>query len=769
MVSFTITGTNDAPTITAEASTPIDEVTGDSSAQDLSDTGLVSFDDLDTTDVVDITFASDNNIAWSGGALDSGLASALVAGFSIPATTDAAAPGSVTWSYDVADADLDFLAAGETITFSYTLTATDSQGATATDVVSFTITGTNDAPVLNIAPVTDFVEAGNAANQSLTQSGVVDFADSDVNNTISVDFISNNDISWTREDSSVVAPLSDELVSKLENAFTVGGDNLANEGQVNWQFNAAGLDLDFLNANDSITFSYTVSVTDSQGASASEVVTITLKGTNDAPEMTDRQLMDDETIVQQGADFNLDVSSLFSDKDSALSGENLDFNISGLPQGLAYDVATGVISGKPTQPGPFTINVTAIDASGATLTRSFSMTVTAVVSNEGGTTGGGSDPLPEAPQNDTQPVDDGGEGSGLPGGLVDDNDSSDPTDGSGFLPGGGTGGTGGTGTGEITDVIGDPTTETGGNDDTPTDGGTGETTGGDTAGESSTDADSSGENGGGTDAEATGDQNTSGTDTGVGTDGGDTSGEGSETSADDTNDGAEAVGEEGTSEEDAGEASEERAGASDDNTEEGSDEVNGTETIIMSEPGALVIQTQTPDGNTTLKASVDVNVDASGQVVFTDVQQEAFSTVSLAVASIDVTADNQVTIDIQDTSPTASTQQYSGSLGNGESLPSWIQLDPATGTVMIDNPPVGQKEVVIRIQAMGSDGQLRVLELKLDLEELLKRTAVTADQADEVADEGLSTGFVPLNDQLETELAAREQYGDRLLAMLHSV
>jgi Ca2+-binding RTX toxin-like protein len=37
---------------------------------------------------------------------------------------------------------------GETITFSYTVTATDGSGVTATDVVSFTITGTNDGSIV---------------------------------------------------------------------------------------------------------------------------------------------------------------------------------------------------------------------------------------------------------------------------------------------------------------------------------------------------------------------------------------------------------------------------------------------------------------------------------------------------------------------------------------------------------------------------------------------------------------------------------------------
>ena len=143
--TITITGTNDAPTVSATAAAGFTEAL-DASAQDLSDSGTVSFDDIDTNDVVDITFASNGTPVWSGGTIDAALAAQLVAGFST-GVLDAAAPGSTPWSYSVTGANLDFLAATETITFSYTVTATDSQGATATDTVSFTITGTTDATV----------------------------------------------------------------------------------------------------------------------------------------------------------------------------------------------------------------------------------------------------------------------------------------------------------------------------------------------------------------------------------------------------------------------------------------------------------------------------------------------------------------------------------------------------------------------------------------------------------------------------------------------
>ena len=147
-----------------------------------------SFDDIDTNDVVDITFAANGAPVWSGGSIDAGLAAQLVAGFST-GVADAAAPGSTPWSYAVNDANLDFLSAGETITFSYTVTATDSQGATATDTVSFTITGSNDAPTVTVdqgnGGANDRVfEAGlpagsDAASASETATGTFTLSDAD--------------------------------------------------------------------------------------------------------------------------------------------------------------------------------------------------------------------------------------------------------------------------------------------------------------------------------------------------------------------------------------------------------------------------------------------------------------------------------------------------------------------------------------------------------------------------------------------------------------
>lgn len=652
---FTIRGTNDLPEIQVTKASDFVE-SGDASAQSLSQSGSVFFNDVDTNDRLRIDSSSNRDMSWSGGTLDAGLSNRLWSGLAVKGT-GLAGQGSVAWNYNVSAADLDFLAAGETIRFSYRITVTDSSGGASSDTLTFTIHGTNDAPVVNVSSAADFIEATDAENQLLAQTGTVTFSDADKNNVlINVNYDANNDIVWVRNDGSEVAELPAGLAAQLTSAFSTGVKGAANNGQIAWEFDAGTLDLDFLNEGDRITFSYTVTATDERGASHSDQLTFTIVGTNDTPEVTFVELTREETTVQMGEEYQLDISVLFDDKDSTLSREQTSLEIQGLPDGLVYDSVTGIISGAAQQSGIFNIILTATDAEGAFVQRTFELTVTAVITDDGNTNDKGDSSEPPAPENDTQSIDTGF--TSMPTGLVSNGGSSDPTGDSGFMKGNTEGFVaGGTGTGEAEGTAGD--------------------------------------NGAPQQEQPSGD--------------------------------------------------------------------TGEERVVLSEAGALVTETRTADGRINLKASVDVVVTDSGEVIFSDAQKEAFGVVSLAVASISQTADAEIVIDIEDTSPNAASQVYSGTLGDGTRLPDWISLDPATGTVTINNAPVGQKEVIIRVQAIGADGQVRVLELKLDLEELLKKLKETQPDVEP------EVSFVPLSEQLETELVARDQYGARLMALLQSV
>ena len=663
-VSLTVAPVNDAPQVgIVDVSGAVQEdmdtvadnpnTAGVEDGSYLVERGAITFGDVDLGDSSTVTWAlNDGGIRYTSGVEGTPEFEAAIAhALRLSGDTQGQQSGTVNWQFALDNSLAQFLPEGGSAEADYTLTVTDGEGATASTTVTLTITGTNDAPEITAESSDGISEAaGDSSAQDLRDQGVVRFSDVDQTDRVAVSFVSNNDIAWQRPDGSVVSGLPDGLASSLMAGFATGADAVDNNGEVDWTYQADDVDLDFLNAGDTLSFSYTVTAGDSEGASASEVVRITLVGTNDAPEVA-REITRGDTLVQQGADYRVEVGSLFSDKDSALSGESLEYSVNGLPNGIVFDPVTNTISGKATESGVFTITVTAVDAQGTSFSRDYQLTVTAVVEGE---TGGETDntPPPLAPETDFQPVDPGS--SSLPDGLVGQVESGDPADASGF-------------------VAPEPVTEA------------------------------------------------------------------------------------------------PEAPASDSETTDAVEEPSASETrpgerVLIAEEGALVVQSQNPDGNTTTRASVDVNVGDDGQVVFSDIQREAFSTVSLSVASIGRTSDTTVEIDIEDTSPNAGTQQYSGSLAGGESLPDWIKVDPATGSVTIDNPPAGQSKVDLRVQALGSDGQVRILELKLDLEELLKRPSVDSQPAPETSEE--ATGYQPLAEQLEAELATRNDYGNRLVAML---
>ncbi|MBR7889685.1 DUF4347 domain-containing protein [Marinomonas sp. A79] len=306
VVSFTITGSNDAPTVSATAAAGIAE-SSDASEQVLQDSGTVSFTDLDDTDVVDVSFGSDNNITWSAGTLDSALASQLVTGFSVTGT-GVSAPGSVDWSYSVDDADLDFLAVDETITFSYAVTVTDSQNETATDTVSFTITGTNDAPVIQVVDVTTAINEG----VTLTDNGSVTFTDLDRTDR-PVATQATKSVTAKAQDGTIALTLTTAQQTAIENAFSI--ENVSgntNNGTVNWTYNITEANLDFLGEGEVVTAVFTITVTDDEGATDTQDVTVTITGSNDTPDI---QVVDVTGEITEGNTLTDTGSVTFTDVD----------------------------------------------------------------------------------------------------------------------------------------------------------------------------------------------------------------------------------------------------------------------------------------------------------------------------------------------------------------------------------------------------------------------------------------------------------------------
>ncbi|MAT50657.1 MAG: hypothetical protein CMK32_05685, partial [Porticoccaceae bacterium] len=327
-ISVTITGSNDAPTVVASDSAGFTEA-ADASAQDLSDSGTVTFDDMDSDDLVDITYSVASPATWSGGTIDPALASALATGFST-GVTDSPAPGSVAWNYSVSDLDLDFLGEGETITFSYTITATDSHGATASDTVSFTITGTNDGPAL--APVT----AGSIAENN--QSPLT--TDANLTGTLAGSDVDNGDTLIYG-----IAGGSDNGDGTVSMVGTYGTLTVnTTTGAYSYSKNAAAIEA--LNSGETPNDSFTVTVTDSQGAVANQGFDVNITGANDAPvAVDDTNTTDEDSTLSIGAGSGV----LVNDTDIDNSGTHTVSAVNG----EAGDVGQAVAGSNG---GAFTIN-----------------------------------------------------------------------------------------------------------------------------------------------------------------------------------------------------------------------------------------------------------------------------------------------------------------------------------------------------------------------------------------------------------------------------
>jgi VCBS repeat-containing protein len=176
-IVITVTGTNDTPVIVDATSD-----SGNESESGFSANGTVTFTDIDLTDRPSVTTAfgtytytdaNGDTLTLSGDRLTS-LTPDLVL-----TPGDNTNDGSTGWSYSVADADVDFLAAGQTLTLIYDVTVSDGKGGYADQAITITIHGTNDAPVLDPrGPSLITIDEDQTANDGQTISSILNTSQS---------------------------------------------------------------------------------------------------------------------------------------------------------------------------------------------------------------------------------------------------------------------------------------------------------------------------------------------------------------------------------------------------------------------------------------------------------------------------------------------------------------------------------------------------------------------------------------------------------------
>ena len=344
-MTITITGTNDAPVLAADASGPHTVTEG------LITTGTFAFTDVDLTDHHTVSTSVASAI-WSGGAtLPSGVAAALAGALSTTASDDTGSgSGSVAVTFSAANSAFDFLAASQTLTITYEVTVTDNNGVSSTQPVTVTITGTNDAPVATITPTT--YSATEQVSLNLKSSMSV----SDVDSLGGVETMT---LSVTEGTLTVTAGTSGAVVSgNGTNTVTVTG-TLA---QINALLNTdATSTVSYIDATDTPSASATLTLLINDNGlgggaalTGSDTAIINIGSANDAP-MLDAH-SGSLSYTENQAATAIDTAITVSDVDSAnLAGATVQITgnfVSGQDvlgftnqNGIAgsYNAATGVL------------------------------------------------------------------------------------------------------------------------------------------------------------------------------------------------------------------------------------------------------------------------------------------------------------------------------------------------------------------------------------------------------------------------------------------
>ena len=195
-------------------------------------------------------------------------------------------PDLTHFEFNIQDQALDLLAANETLTITYNVTLTDGAGHTLTQPVVIVANGTNDAPIFispdpNIVRIETTDAVGNPP--TLMASGSLIFKDVDLNDVASTYTATITGLAVSGATSGL--PDNATLESYLTD-LQITKDAGSISGHLDGQFAAPDSAFNYLSAGETVTLEYAVQIDDGHGGTATQLFTVTIQGTNDAPIVT---------------------------------------------------------------------------------------------------------------------------------------------------------------------------------------------------------------------------------------------------------------------------------------------------------------------------------------------------------------------------------------------------------------------------------------------------------------------------------------------------
>ncbi|WP_085707965.1 S-layer family protein [Pseudomonas sp. B23(2017)] len=347
LVTVTVTGSNDAPVLSFAIGNDAGTVQEDTT---LSVSGQFSSTDID----------HDATATWS------------IAGSNTGTYGSIAVDNSGQWTYTLANGSdgvasaVQSLKAGESHDEVFTVQVSDGLGGVDTQLVTVTVTGSNDAPVLSFAAGND----AGAVKEDTTLSVSGQFSSTDIDHDATG--------TWSIAGS---------------NTGTYGSIAVDNSGQ--WTYTLAnGSDgvasaVQSLKAGESHNEVFTVQVSDGLGGVDTQLVTITVTGSNDAPTITSNG--GGATASINVAENTTAVSTVAA-TDIDLPAQTLSYSIVGGADAAKFSIVsgTGVLSfvsapnfEAPTDSGTNNVYDLIVRASDGTLfdDQAIAVTVTGVNDN----------------------------------------------------------------------------------------------------------------------------------------------------------------------------------------------------------------------------------------------------------------------------------------------------------------------------------------------------------------------------------------------------